>query len=374
MNSRDVTNGPPTLRDAAMRVRALFGCVIAIARPYSWPSAPRSLALLFLLATGGWLAGWNGSPADPPSSKPPSSVEGNKFFESQVQPILKANCFSCHGGEEKIKGKLRLTTREGMLKGGDTGPAVSLEKPEESLLLQAVNYASDDLKMPPKGKLPQAQIDVLARWVKMGAPWPAEVAKTKPDKHGPPEVNAETMNFWCFRPVKRPEVPAVKNAAWATNPIDHFILAKLEANGLQPAAPASKTALLRRVYYDLIGLPPSPEEVEAFLADTSPQAYEKVIDRLLASLHYGEKWGRHWLDLVRYAETNSFERDGVKPFVWRYRDYVIRAFNEDKPYDRFLKEQLAGDELDEVTPDSLIATGYYRLGTWDDEPANPLLA
>src|SRR5207249_2504891 len=159
-----------------------------------------------------------------------------------------------------------------------------------------------------------------------------------------------------------------KDSSWVKTPIDAFILAKLDAAGLQPAAPAAKAALLRRVYYDLTGLPPSPAELDAFLADDSPEAYEKVVDRLLASPHYGERWGRHWLDLVRYAETNGYEFDGPKPFAWRYRDYVIKSFNDDKPFDEFVKEQLAGDELPGYHPDAVIATGYYRLGLWDDEP------
>jgi mono/diheme cytochrome c family protein len=333
-------------------------------------SLPRLALITFAVA--GLTLGMSASSASALDKEAPvlTPAEQAKFFETKVRPILQANCFSCHGAEEKIKGSLRLTSREGLLKGGDSGPVISLEKPDESLLLQAINY-SDDPKMPPKGKLSQAQIDTLTRWVQMGVPWPAE-AKIKPS--GPPPVNAETMNFWSFRPVKRPEVPAMKNARWVTNPIDSFVLAKLEANGLQPAAPAGKAALLRRAYYDLTGLPPSPEEVEAFVADDSPEAYEKVIDRLLASPQYGEKWARHWLDLVRYAETNSFERDGPKPFAWRYRDYVIRSFNDDKPYDQFIREQLAGDELEKPTPESIIATGYYRLGLWDDEPADPLQA
>src|SRR5262249_19326031 len=168
-----------------------------------------------------------------------------------------------------------------------------------------------------------------------------------------------------FRPVVRPAVPAVRRADWVRTPIDAFILARLEAAGLPPAPPAAKTSLLRRVYYDLIGLPPTPEEVAAFLAHPSPNAYEKVVDRLLASPHYGERWARHWLDLVRYAETNGYEFDQVKPNAWRYRDYVIKSFNEDKPYDRFLKEQLAGDELEPVAPDGLIAPGYYCLAPYD---------
>jgi hypothetical protein len=207
----------------------------------------------------------------------------------------------------------------------------------------------------------------------MKAPWPASGVDTA-KRHGPPPVDEEARKFWAFRPVVRPAIPSVKDREWCKNPIDAFLYAKLEAANLKPAPPTDKVTLLRRVYFAVIGLPPSPAEVDAFLEDKSPIAYEKVVDHLLASRHYGEHWGRHWLDLVRYAETNSFERDGAKPFVWRYRDYVIRAFNDDKPYDHFLKEQLAGDELDDVTPDGLIATGYYRLGTWDDEPANPLLA
>jgi hypothetical protein len=166
----------------------------------------------------------------------------------------------------------------------------------------------------------------------------------------------------------------VKNQAWVKNPIDAFILSKLEQNQLTPALPAEKTALLRRLYFNLIGLPPSIEETESFLKDTSPDAYEKRVDLLLNSRHYGENWARHWLDLVRYAETNSFERDGTKPNAWKYRDYVIQSFNSDKPYNQFIKEQLAGDEIEKVSRDSLVATAYYRLGIWDDEPADRELA
>ncbi len=174
--------------------------------------------------------------------------------------------------------------------------------------------------------------------------------------------------------MKRPTPPATRDGAWGLNPIDAFILAKLEAKGLKPNPPATKRELIRRAYYDLTGLPPTPEEVEAFVADPSPSAYEALVDRLLDSPHYGEKWGRHWLDLVRFAETNSYERDNPKPNAWRYRDYVIRAFNDDKPYDQFVREQLAGDELPGADADAIIATGYYRLGIWDDEPTDPELS
>jgi mono/diheme cytochrome c family protein len=289
----------------------------------------------------------------------PTSAEGAKYFETHVRPVLQTHCVSCHGGE-KVRGGLTLTSRDAALKGGDTGPAISPGKPAESLMLRAVSHVGE-LQMPPKGKLAQTQIDALTKWVEMGAPWPAGEIRHA----GPPPVDDRARNFWSFRPVVRPGVPAVTRADWVKTPIDAFILAKLEAAGLPPAPPAEKTSLLRRVYYDLTGLPPSPEEVEAFLKDTSPDAYEKVVDKLLASPHYGERWARHWLDLVRYAETNGYEFDTAKPHVWRYRDYVIASLNADKRYDQFVKEQLAGDELDPATTDGLIATGFYRLGPWD---------
>ena len=188
-----------------------------------------------------------------------------------------------------------------------------------------------------------------------------------------PMIGAENA-YWAYQPVTIPDIPSIKDQEWAKNPIDTFILNQLEKNGLFPAIPATKQALIRRVYYDLTGLPPSPEEVVSFVNDTDPMAYSKLLDRLLASEQYGIKWGRHWLDLVRYAETNGYERDGNKAYAWRYRDYVIDAFNKDKPYDQFIREQLAGDLLDQVTPETIVATGFYRLGIWDDEPADRLLA
>ncbi len=294
------------------------------------------------------------------------------FYEKEVLPLLKARCLKCHG-EEKTRGGLRLTSREAVLKGGDLGPAVSLDKPESSRLLQAIRY-KDGLEMPPSGKLEVREIELLTRWVRDGLPWTpgkGEVIGKEPEAG---KVTPESRNYWAYRPLQRPAVPPVKNKAWVRTPVDAFILARLEARGLSPAPPADRIALVRRVYYDLLGLPPTPEEVDAFIKDTAPDAYEKLLDRLLASPHYGEKWGRHWLDLVRYAETHGYERDSAKPFAWRFRDYVIDSFNKDKPYDVFLQEQLAGDELDQVTSETLIATGYYRLGIWDDEPADRLQA
>lgn len=294
------------------------------------------------------------------------------FFEQEVKPLLKAHCTKCHGeGKGKLKGDLDLTRREGILKGGETGPSVKLDKPEESLLLKALHYTDKNLEMPPEGKLPAAKIEVFTKWVKVGLPmkdFGTNTAAKEPEPKGG-KVTEEAKKHWAYQPIKKPEIPQVKGVT--TNPIDHFILAKLEAKGVPIYPPAEKLHLIRRVTYDLTGLPPTPEEIDSFLNDSSPNAYEKLVDRLLASEAYGEKWARHWLDVVRYGETNGYERDGAKPYVWRYRDYVIRSFNADKPYDQFIKEQLAGDEFPQESADAIIATGYYRLGLWDDEPADP---
>lgn len=325
------------------------------------------LATMLLIALGGApMIGAEPSPAPP----------AEQFFESKVRPILVDNCLKCHGAA-KQKGGLRLDSRAAVLAGGDRGPAIMPDRPEASLLIKAIEYAGD-LKMPPSKKLPAGQIADLVRWVKLGAPWPKEeVSGVAPVRHGEFQITEHDRAHWAFQPVKRPALPAVRDGGWARNPIDTFVLARLESRGLQPNPPASKRELLRRVYYDVTGLPPTPQEVEAFAADPAPAAYETVVERLLASPHYAEKWGRHWLDLVRFAETNSYERDNPKPNAWRYRDYVIRSFNEDKPYDQFIREQLAGDELPGTPADQgadaadrIIATGYYRLGIWDDEPTD----
>ncbi|HZP82023.1 MAG TPA: PSD1 and planctomycete cytochrome C domain-containing protein, partial [Chthonomonadaceae bacterium] len=328
-----------------------------------------ALMLLLAAVTPGIGALLPDAHAQTSAKTPDVRSEGDAFFTDRALPILQNNCFSCHSGAKPMGG-LRLTGRQDILQGGQSGPAAVPQKPEESLIIRAINYQGR--QMPPTGKLPQAQIEVLTQWVKKGLPWPRDgKAIPEPTKHfTPPQVTPETMRFWSFQPVRRPAIPKVRQKSWVRNPIDAFVLKRLEAAGLAPSPPASKAALIRRVTYDLTGLPPSPEQVQAFLADTSPDAYEKLVDRLLASPRYGEKWGRHWLDLVRYAETNSYERDGPKPNAWRYRDYVIQSFNQDKPYTRFLTEQLAGDELPNRTPEQLIATGYYRLGLWDDEPAD----
>ena len=296
-----------------------------------------------------------------------SDAEKIEFFNSQVKPILQQNCFQCHGGRTEVEGGLQLTSREKILRGGDYGAAVSLESSADSFLLQMVGYGQETAQMPPDGRLDDTSLEILAKWINIGLPYPAQDTDVQPE-------SKTASDYWAYRPLKRPQVPSVKASDWVRNPIDAFILAKLEAQGLTPAAPASKLTLIRRVYYDLTGLPPSPEAVEAFLNNTAPNAYGKLINKLLKSPRYGEKWGRHWLDLVRYAETNGYENDSDKPYVWRYRDYVINAFNKDKPYDEFIKEQLAGDELRTVTTETVIATGYHKLGVWDDGPADRKLA
>ncbi|HTU20826.1 MAG TPA: PSD1 and planctomycete cytochrome C domain-containing protein [Gemmataceae bacterium] len=325
----------------------------------------RSLArcrLSFAIAAAALLLLATSLPGAEPSS------EAVRFFELRIRPLLVDNCFKCHA-DKKQRGSLRVDSRAALLTGGDQGPAFVPGKPEESLLIKAVRH-DDELKMPPTKKLAKEQIADLTRWIRMGAPWPG------PDSPAPVlgkrefHIRERDRAHWAFQPIKRPLLPTVKNRRWVRNPIDAFILARLESRGFFPNPPATKRELIRRVCYDLTGLPPTPREVERFVADTSPEAYEKLIDRLLASPRYGEKWGRNWLDLVRFAETNSYERDGRKPNAWRYRDYVVRAFNDDKAYDRFLREQLAGDEMPDGGADGIIATGYYRLGIWDDEPTD----
>jgi len=264
-----------------------------------------------------------------------SPVVADDDLFQQVKPILEQACVRCHSGAE-AKAELRLTSREEILKGGESGPAVDLQSPGDSLLISAVTY--DGFEMPPTGKMPQARIDAVVAWVKAGAPWPAgQQLAIEHKSHGPPQVNDETKNHWSFRLLKKPAPPQVAHADRVANPIDAFVLAKLEAKGFEMSPEADRRTLIRRLTYDLIGLPPTPAEVEAFANDPSPKAYENLVERLLGSPQYGEHWGRQWLDVVRYAETNSFERDNPKPYVWRYRDYVIRAFNDDKPYDQFIR-------------------------------------
>lgn len=306
--------------------------------------------------------------------KPAFTAEQVKFYTDQVAPVLKAHCLKCHGeNPKKLKGDFDLRTRAAVLKGGETGPAVVPGKPKESLLVQAVNHAKDGYAMPPGTKMKADEIAILTKWVADGLPVPAdligEAVSEGPKKK---EFTPEQKAYWAYQLVQRPVPPKAE-----VHPIDAFLDAKLMSKGLKPLPAANKATLVRRAYYDLTGLPPTPEQIDAFVKDADPQAWVKLIDHLLASPQYGEKWGKYWLDLVRFAESNGYERDGPKPNAWRYRDYVVRAFNADKPYDRFIKEQIAGDELPKKNEDDnegVIATGFYRLGVWDDEPADPLQA
>ncbi|MBO0700955.1 MAG: PSD1 domain-containing protein, partial [Zavarzinella sp.] len=311
--------------------------------------------LIPLLAVGVWAAP-RAAAADP---KPdPAQAE---FFEKSVRPLLVGKCQECHG-PEKQKGSLRLDSRAAVLEGGESGPAIVPGDPTKSRLVQAIGYA-DTLRMPPKQKLSPDQVATLTSWVKMGAPWP-EAKDVRPAADSEFKITAQDREFWSFRPVREPALPAVKDPGWVHTDIDRFVLAKLEEKGLKPVAPADKRTLIRRVTFDLVGLPPTPEEIDAFLADESPEAFAKVVDRLLASPQYGERWARHWLDVARYGEDQAHTFQARKyPDGFRYRDWVVKAFNSDLPYDQFVIDQIAGDLLD--GPDRvgrLAATGFFALG------------
>ena len=288
------------------------------------------------------------------------------LFTSKIQPLLAHNCFACHTNSRL--GGLRLDSRESLLAGGKSGPAIQVKNPDDSLLIQAVSHTHPRLKMPPTGKLKDEEIADLREWIKAGAEWPeTPVTKALPAY----VITSEQRAFWAFQPVRKPALPAVQDERWVKNPIDRFILAKLEQNGLKPAGPAGKRALIRRATFDLIGLPPSPEEVEAFVADDSPEAFAKVVDRLLASPHYGERWARYWLDLARYADGQlGASKDTPYPNAFRYRDWVIQAFNDDMPYDVFVKAQIAADLLDDAGGQReklLPGLGFLALGGNADE-------
>ena len=309
------------------------------------------------------------------SSPGGAEQEGADFYREKVHPVLKENCFKCHGGGEKLKGEFRVTSREGLVRGGELGSGLNEDDPAQSLLLKMISYADDEHQMPPKAKLRDEEIAILSDWVSKGAPYdPALEIKGDPEERPKGfSISEEARGWWAYLPISDAAPPATKRRDWSRNEIDSFVLAKLEGAGLSPNPDASPEALIRRVAYDLTGLPPDPERVETFVADyrkDSANAYHALIEELLASPRYGEKWARHWLDLVRYAESNGFERDNPKPEIWKYRDYVIAAFNSDKPYDQFVIEQLAGDEIENRSRDSLAATGYHRLMQWDDEPAD----
>jgi len=336
-----------------------------------------------------------------------ADADGVRFFESYIRPLLVDRCYECHAeGAKKAKGGLRLDSAEGWTRGGESGPAITPGKPEASLLVKAVSYTDSDLRMPPKQRLTDREIKLLEEWVKRGAPHPKDAAgtATKPEPVKPPAIDVAGREHWSFKPINEPAAPKVADESWPASPIDRFILDRLEAAGLRPAKDADLRTLIRRATFDLTGLPPTPEEVTAFLRDCETEsaergagsaeqrpdalgAYARLIDRLLASPRYGERWGRHWLDVARYADSNGLDENIAHGNAWRYRDYVIASFNSDKPFDRFIIEQIAGDLLTSSgfgvpsselkgesahrsaplnseleTRNALIATGFLALG------------
>jgi cytochrome c553 len=321
--------------------------------------ARRLLALLPLLAVGGVAEAATATP------------EQTEYFESKVRPLFETKCGACHSEQSKMAG-LVLTTAEGFARGADTGPLLDPNSPGSGRLIEAVSYQGR-VKMPPTGKLSDEEIGALKNWVKMGAPWPNAPVIEARDKHAGdkdagPQWSQKKLDHWAFQPIRDPVPPAVNNRAWVKTPVDAFILARLEAEGLEPSPPADKLTLLRRAKFDLLGLPPTPVEIEQFAADESLDAYARLIDRLLESPRYGEKWGRHWLDVARYADSTGLDDDIKLPHTWKYRDYVIEAFNSDLPYDQFVIEQLAGDLMPagkpgEINKRGIIATGFLAVGT-----------
>ncbi|MDR3637044.1 MAG: DUF1549 domain-containing protein, partial [Isosphaeraceae bacterium] len=296
-----------------------------------------------------------------PAASAADDREAIGFFEQKIRPVLVAHCYSCHSAEaKKLKGGLRLDSRAGLLAGGDSGPSVVPGKPDEGSLLEALRYNGPE--MPPKGKLPDAVVADFERWVRMGLPDPRAAGPLAPSAG----INLESgRKFWAYQPPRRHPSPAVADTDWPRTEIDRFVLAALEAKGLRPAHDANRPSLAIRLAYDLTGLPLPPQEVDAFVQDDSPAAYERLVDRLLASPHFGERWGRHWLDVARFGESLTLRGFIVKS-AWRYRDYVIGAFNADVPFDRFIREQIAGDLLPAATPGDrrrqLVATAFLALG------------
>ena len=289
----------------------------------------------------------------------PTPQQAPVDFDRDIRPILKASCLKCHGSEGKPKGQLRLDLRAAAFRGGAGGPSILPGNAAGSPLYKLLVDPDDDARMPQKApRLDPAKIELVRRWIDEGAPWPVE-------------ANGGDLSHWSLRPLVRPAPPA---ASWGRTPVDAFIAATLKEKGFDPSPEADRRSLLRRVTYDLIGLPPTPEEMDAFLADPAGDAYEKVVDRLLASPRFGERWARHWLDAVHYADTHGHDQDRPRPNAWPYRDYVIRAFNEDKPYARFVEEQVAGDVVSPDDPQALVATGFLAAGPWDESSQMHIMA
>ncbi len=301
------------------------------------------------------------------------SAEQIEFFEKKVRPVLIEHCFECHSSDaEEVKAELLVESRDALLKGGESGPAIVPGRADKSLLIESIRFQS--VEMPPNGKLPKGEIESLVRWIEMGAPWPNDgIAPVNEKMAKAADLDWTTLqqSHWAFRKVEKPPVPEIKNSDWPSNEIDRFILSGLKQAGLSPSAPADRRVLIRRVYFDLTGLPPTPDEVEEFVNDSRPLAYEKLIDRLLASPHYGERWGRHWLDVARYSDgQGGFLDNKTQPHAWRYRDWIIDAINTDLPFDQFIRLQIAGDLIDQQK--GAVATGFFSLGpTYRSDGGDP---
>ncbi len=346
----------------------LFTSATNMATPSSSSAISFGVAILLLPAMA-----FSNDESDQKSSgvaqKEEVTEEQAEFFRDKVFPLLESRCFECHGDQEDIEADLRLTSKKAMLTGGESGAAIVPSEPDQSLLIQAVKY--ENFQMPPRSKMPDEEIDILVKWIKDGAPWPSDMESgTAHSKKAEFPLQERIASHWAWKKIVRPDLPMVTHADWPASPIDHFVLAKLEDAKIVPAVDADRRALIRRMYFDLIGLPPTIEQQDRFFNDSAETsvAMEKVVDELLASPHFGERWARHWLDLMRYAETLGHEFDYPLPYAWRYRDYVIRALNEDVPYDQFVREHIAGDLM--VNPrrnpmlgynESLIATGFWYL-------------
>ena len=310
------------------------------------------LVLSVAMAACGLLASGNVLADDGPAAL--------EFFEKDVRPLLVKHCYECHSADD-VDGGLNLDSRAGVANGGDSGVVVMAGAPDKSLLIEAVRYKNQDLQMPPKGQMSSAEIAILEKWVRLGVP--DSRTESAPGTVRPTGMTIEDgRDFWSFKPVADPEIPSVENADWVQLPIDAFVLSKLEERKAEPAAQADKRTLIRRVTFDLIGIPPTPEEIAEFIADKSSDAFEKVVERLLESPQYGVRWGRHWLDVARYADSNGLDENLAFGNAWRYRDYVVDSFNDDKPFDRFLIEQLAGDLVPESNRETKTATGFLILG------------
>ena len=321
------------------------------------------------------------TPASTPNASASSASPASALFLAKIGPLLQRKCAGCHGDGDELAGELDLRGRTGLLKGGENGPALVAGQPEKSPLFVAVTWRDENLRMPPKerNRLTQKEVELVRRWISGGAPWPTAtpksasqwdaeegvaVATSDGQSEGWTNRKYDARDLWAYRPICRPAIPTVDDGRDG-NAIDAFIHRRLESNELAPATPADRRTLIRRLAFDVTGLPPTLEQIDEFLGDRLSGAYGRLVDRLLGSPRYGERWARHWLDVTRYADTAGFSNDYERPNAWRYRDYVIRSLNADKPFDRFILEQLAGDELNASDPDSILATGYLRMGPWE---------